>query len=255
MGTSASNSGSPSGSPLVPPWADIDNQGPGEAPEPQRFRGFRTTLGKFVSGGDPDVGRNALGRFVVSGLGGASTGARRFGPAITAGGALAGLVADLAQGGTGEAITGFNVADLAGQPTDIAIDRVVNALCPPGTTDDEAIRAALDEALSAVLGDQPEFDPDNISLEMLDELLVKYAEAEVYLKVIAESGDAFDKAADPAILINRENELRELIRVVVDKEGRPELSASLKSLKQGTFQGIVRKLFSTVLRAFEDYVE
>jgi hypothetical protein len=255
VGTSASNSGSPSGSPLVPPWADIDNQGPGEISEPQRFRGFRTTLGKFVSGGDPDVARNALGRFVASGLGGASTGTRRFGPAISAGGAIAGLVADLAQGGTGEAIAGFNVAELAGQPTDIAIERIVNALCPPGTTDDEATRAALDEALGAVLGDQPEFDPDNISLEMLDELLIKYAEEEVYLKVIAESGDAFDKATDPVVLINRENELRELIRVVVDKEGRPELAASLKSLKQGTFEGIVRKLFSTALRAFEDYVE
>ncbi|WP_321477347.1 hypothetical protein [uncultured Paludibaculum sp.] len=255
MGTSASNGGSPSGSPLVPPWADIDNQGPGEVPEPQRFRGFRTTLGKFVSGGDPAVGRNALGRFVTSGLGGASTGTRRFAPAITAGGALAGLVADIAQGGTGEAIVGFNVAELAGQPTDIAIDRIVNALCPPGTTDDEAIRAALDEALGAVLGDQPEFDPDNISLEMLDELLVKYAEEEVYLKVVAESGDAFDKATDPVVLINRENELRELIRVVVDKEGRPELSSSLQNLKQGAFEGIVRKLFSTVLRTFEDYVE
>lgn len=54
---------------------------------------------------------------------------------------------------------------------------------------------------------------------MLDELLVKYAEEEVYLKVVAESGDGFDKATDPVVLINRENELRELIRVVVDKEG------------------------------------
>jgi hypothetical protein len=148
VGTSASTSGSPSGSPFVPPWADIDNQGPGEVPEPQRLRGFRTTLGKFVSCGDPDIGRNALGRFVVSGLGAASTGMRRFGPAIAA---------DLAQGGTGEAIAGFNVADLAGQATDIAIDRIVTALCLPGTTDDEAIRAAMDEALSAVFGDQPEF--------------------------------------------------------------------------------------------------
>jgi len=255
VGTSASSSGSPGGTPLVPPWADIDNQGPGPVPDPQRFRGFRTTLGRFVSGGDPHVGRSALGKFVTSGLGGAATGTRRFAPAISAGGNLAGLIADLAQGGTGEKIVGFDVSALAGHPTDTVIERIVNALCPPGTTDDEAIRAALDEALSAVLSDQPEFDPDNISVEMLEDLLIKYTEEEVYLKVVAESGDAFDKATDPVVLISREMELRELIRVVVDKEGRPELSASLKNFKQVTFQKIVRTLFSVVLRTFEDYVE
>lgn len=255
MGTSASNSGSPANSPLVPPWADLDNQGPGPDPKAQRFRGFRTTLGRFVSSGDPAMGRGALGRFVASGLGGTATGVRRLAPGIAAGGRLADLVADLAEGGTGQAVVGFDVTSLNGQEIGLAIERLVNALCPAGTTDDEAIRAALDEALSSVLSEQPEFDADLVSLEMLDELLLKYAEEEIYLTVIAESGDAFDKSTDPLILIRRENELRELIRVVVDKDGRPLVSTSLKNLGKGKFDKVVRDLFAKVLKTFEDYVE
>ncbi len=255
MGTSASNSGSGGGSPLVPPWADIDNQGPGPEPDPQRFRGFRTTLGRFVSNGDSAVGRGALGRFVSSGLGGSATGTRRFAPAISAGGRLAELVADLAQGGTGEGIVGFDVSAFRGQEIGVVIERIVDALCPTGTVDDEATRVALDEALSAVLSDQPEFDPDAMSLEMLEELLVKFTEEELYLKVVAESADAFDKATDPVILMHREIQLRELIRVVVDKDGRPLLSTSIKNFQKGTFERAVRELFTTVLQVFEDYVE
>lgn len=255
MGTSASNSGTPSNGPLVPPWADIDDAGPGPEPEAQRFRGFRTTLGRFVGSGEPAVGRSALGRFVSSGLGGAATGVRRFGPAIVAGGRLTELVADLAQGGTGEAIVGFDVTTLRGQDTGIAIERLVGLLCPTGTTDDEAIRAALDEALSAVLSDQPQFDPDVMSMEMLEELILKYTEEEIFLKVIAESGDAFDKATDPVLLVRRENDLRELVRVVVDKDGRPLVLASLKQLERKSYQSMVRELFGVVLRAFEEYAD
>jgi hypothetical protein len=255
MGTSASNGGSPASSPLVPPWADLDNQGPGPEPEGQRFRGFRTTLGRFVSSGDPAMGRGALGRFAASGLGGTATGVRRLAPAIAAGGRLGDLVADLAEGGTGQAVVGFDVTSLDGQEIGVAIERLVNALRPAGTTDDEAIRAALDEALSSVLSDEPEFDAELISLEMLDELLLKYAEEEIYLTVIGESGDAFDKSTDPLILIRRENELRELIRVVVDKDGRQLVSASLQHLGKGKFDKVVRDLFAKVLKTFEDYVE
>src|ERR1700731_365839 len=135
MGTSASNSGSGGGSPLVPPWADIDNEGPGPEPDPQRFRGFRTALGRFVSNGDTAAGQGALGRFVSSGLGGSAIGVRRFAPAISAGGRLSELVADLAQGRTGGSVSGFDVSAYRGEGIGVVIERIVNALCPSGTND------------------------------------------------------------------------------------------------------------------------
>lgn len=196
-----------------------------------------------------------MGRFVSSGLGGAATGTRRFAPAVATAGRLTDLIADLSEGGTGESVLGFDLSALRGQDLGAVIEKIVNALCPAGTLDDEATRTAMDEALSAVLSDQPTFDPDVVSLEMLDELIVKFSEEEIYLKVIAESGDAFDKTNDPTVLIRREVELRELVRVVVDTEGRPILSAGLKDFKRGSFEKTVRELFAKVLRAFEEYVE
>jgi hypothetical protein len=255
MGTSASNRGSPGGAPLVPPWADSDGQGPGPEPDPQRFRGFRTTLGRFVATGNADYGRGALGRFASTALGGSSPGVRRFSSAIAAGARLSDLVFDLAQGGTGEAIVGFDVAALRGQDVNFVIGRIVEALCPTGTVDDEATRAALDEALCAVLSDQPDFDPDLMSLEMLDEIMIKFTEEEIYLQIVTESGNAFDKVTDPTVLIRRENELRELIRVVVDKDGRPILTASLKALHELSHEQVIRELFGKILRAFEEYIE
>jgi hypothetical protein len=196
-----------------------------------------------------------LGRFVSSGLGGAATGTRRFAPALAAAARLSDLIADIARGGTGDDALGFDLSALRGRDTGTVIERVVNALCPPGTIDDEATRAALDEALSAVLSDQPTFDPDAISIEMLDELIVRFSVEEIYLRVVAESGDAFDKTNDPTVLMRREIELRELVRVVVDKDGRPILSAGLKSFKKGSFEKTIQELFRSILRAFEEYVE
>lgn len=255
MGTSASSSGSPGGSPLVPPWADIDNEGPGPEPRPQRFRAFRTILGRFVASGDAALGRAALGRFVSSGLGGSTTAVRRFAPAISAAGRLSDLIADLSVGGTGERIVGFDLSALRGEDVGYVIERIVNALCPAGTVDDEATRTSLDEALSAVLSDQPTFDPDKVSLEMLEELIVKFCETEIYLKVVAESGDAFDKTNDATVLMRRELELRELVRVVVDTEGRSSVSAGLKSFNKASFERIIRDGFMKALSAFEEYVE
>jgi hypothetical protein len=230
-------------------------EGPGPNPDPQRFRGFRTTLGKFVVNGDPDTGRRALGRFVSSGLGGSAVGVRRFAPALAAAGRLSELVADLAQGGNGENVIGFDVSTLRGEEVGIAIEKIVEALCPPGTIDDEATRIALDEALSSVLSDQPEFDPNAMTLEMLDELLLKYFEEQIYLRVIAESADAFDKSTDPVLLMEREVQLRELIQVIVDTKGRPLLAAAAKNFQKGTYESLVRALFTVVLSAFEEYVE
>lgn len=255
MGTSASNRGSGKKSPLVPPWADLDNLGPGADPDPLRFRGFRTILGKFVSSGDTRIGRRALERFVASGLGGAAVGTRRFAPSVAAAGNLSELIADLSEGGTGQDVLGFDVSALRGQDVAVVVERIVDALCPTGTVDDEATRIALNEALSGALSEQPEFDPTAVSLEMLEELIVKFTEEEIYLRVIAESADAFDKIVDPVVLMDREIQLRELIRVVVDKDGRPLLADSTKDFQKGKFEAVIRQLFNTVLRAFEDYVE
>ena len=63
MGTSASHPGSGSNSPLIPPWADPINPLPSPPALPQRFRDFRTALGRFAATGNEGNLRNALRHF------------------------------------------------------------------------------------------------------------------------------------------------------------------------------------------------
>ncbi|WP_444547572.1 hypothetical protein [Pseudomonas syringae] len=53
MGTSTSSKGPGGNSPFVPGWVDTEGQQVPDAP-PQRFKDFRTSLGRFVSTGDGD---------------------------------------------------------------------------------------------------------------------------------------------------------------------------------------------------------
>lgn len=69
MGTSTSSKGPGGNSPFVPGWVDTDGQQVPEAP-PQRFKDFRTNLGRFVSTGDGDYLRSAISSYAGGATGG-----------------------------------------------------------------------------------------------------------------------------------------------------------------------------------------
>lgn len=87
MGTSTSSKGPGGNSPFVPGWVDTDGQQVPEAP-PQRFKDFRTNLGRFVSTGDGDYLRSAISSYAGGATGGSGIGPARFGSMAGAGGAL-----------------------------------------------------------------------------------------------------------------------------------------------------------------------
>ena len=119
MGTSSSNKGPKSTSPLVPPWADANPTTPLPAPEGQRFRGFRTEFGRAAGGGGVPALRSAIGRYAREATHGSAIGPRRFGPAYNAGAGLADALNDLGSGGTGQDATGVDLSDAVGQPLDV----------------------------------------------------------------------------------------------------------------------------------------
>jgi hypothetical protein len=254
LGTSSSNPGPGGNSPLVPPWADLDGEGPGPDPSPQRFRGFRISLGKFVKTGNPDYLRTALGHYSRSGIGGAGTASRRFAPAVTAGAALLGAMADLAAGETGQQDSGVDLSTLVGRDIDTAIDEIVEALCPAGAAgDSEAIRIGLAQALSECLNGQETFDPTSLTEEMLIELGLKYIEEEVCLRIILDSGKAFEKVEDPAAGIERENELRQVVHVIVDQKGGPQFQKDWKHFNRQKREEMIRIIIREVFAALEEF--
>lgn len=127
MGTSTSSRGPGNGSPLVPPWADVDSAGPGPAPESDRFRGFRTALGRYVGSSDPSYLTKALRHYTRSSTGGSTVGPRRFGAMAQVGGGLFGVLDQLR---TNPAKAPVDLRALSGRPTREAIDAIVEALVP-----------------------------------------------------------------------------------------------------------------------------
>lgn len=220
MGTSSSSKGAHGRSPLVPPWADKDGLGPGPTPDPSRFKGFRTQLGKFVANGGTDDHylKSAVGRYARTATGGRNVGPRRFGSMVETGESLFSAFADLRQGVDPPNLT---LSDLQGKDIDVVIDILVQALVPEDG-DADRTRAALNEALSECLEGQTTFDVTLITDELMVELMLAYVRNCVFGIIVQDSNESFSKG-DPRAVERAERELRSLIDVAVDKHMRPLL--------------------------------
>lgn len=226
MGTSTSSRGPGSNSPLVPPWADMDGQGPGPTPAPQRFRGFRRYLGKFVSGGDKADLRAALGSYARTATGGRAVGPRRFGSMARAGGALFDTMSAFRDG---RDAAGLDLAALNGQDTDIVIDAIVRALVP-ADGDADRVRVAMNEALSECLKGLDEFDFGHITDDMIVDMMLTYVAHCVFEQIMLDSRDAFARAADAGLVEQAEKDLRALVGAATDKHMAPLLSGNVRTL-------------------------
>jgi hypothetical protein len=229
MGTSGSSQGSRTGSPLVPDWAQIDGAGPVASPGTQRFKSFRTALGRFVAHNDHAQLRSALGHYARTATGGRTVGPRRFGAMAQAGGVLFGTLANLAEGGTGAEAAGVDLSSLNGTPTESAIQEIVKALTPD-SGDAERVKAAMQIALSEALEGVEEFNPDAITDDVLVSTILAYLVECVFEAIMLESDRAFDKTDDLDQAAEAEAALHELVRSVVDQAMRPKFGAGVRRL-------------------------
>lgn len=251
MGTSTSSKGPGGNSPYIPSWVDIDGLPPIPDPPPQRFKDFRTNLGRFVSSGDGSYLRAAISSYAGVATGGSGVGSARFGSMTEAGGALFGAMAALQDG---HSPLGLDLALLNGQDTDIAIDIIVEALTPEDG-DSDRVRVAMNEALSECLDGYNEFNYESISDEMLVQMMVVYVTQCVFGQVVLDSNDAFAKADTPTKVEQAEKDLYSLVESVTDKHMRPLLSGKLTSFSNAQIQGIQLAAIREVWSEWEMYLE
>jgi hypothetical protein len=249
MGTSTSSQGPGSGSPLVPPWADTDGQGPGPVPEPQRFRGFRTNLGKFVSGGDQADLLAALRGYAGSATGGSAVGPRRFGSMARAGGALFDALSALRDG---REVAGIDLGSLIGRDTGTAIDAIVRALVP-ADGDADRVWVAMNEALSECLEGLDEFDFAHITDEMIINTMLTYVAHCVFEQIVLDSRDAFAKARVPDRLEQAERALQAVVRAATDMHLAPLLSQNVPTLNGAQVEAAQLRAIQEVWAAWEGY--
>lgn len=250
MGTSTSSRGPGSNTPLVPPWADTDGQGPGPAPALQRFKEFRKSLGKFVTNGDRTDLHTAVGRYARTATGGSAVGPRRFGAMARAGGALFDTLAGF-RDGTNPA--GLNLAELNGIDTDLAIEAIVQALIPPNG-DADRIQSAMNEALSECLQGYAEFDFAHITDEMLIEVMLAYVRRCIFEQIVLDSRNALGKAEASGRIEEAERDLLALVGAATETHMRPLLSGDMRTFDSRQIERIQLDAIRDIWIEWEEYV-
>lgn len=276
MGTSKSKPDSPPQRPFIPPWADQDPAQPPPSPDanpasgqpppdgqaeppvpatqqPQpadltphgRFAGFRRALGRFASSGDRGEARTALGHWARTSKGGSQAGTARVARAARTGGAA---LAGVARAGAGLApVAGsLDVRTLAGLSVDVAIDRIVDAFCPPGILDEDVARLAIGEALATALSGIDTFDPAALDANSVLVATLTFVGELVFVQIAGEGGKSLAAAPSPTAAVQREADLRSLVREVTDIIGTPILEAAGNVLTPPAMTSLVSRLVQAV---------
>lgn len=280
MGTSRSKPDSPPAQPFVPPWADQDPIPPPPAPDanpppgqqlppdgqpqqpqaqvpaqpqpqpadiapPRRYSGFRTALGQFASTGDRRQARTALGHWARTSAGGSHAGAARIARAARTGGAA---LAGIARAGADMApVAGaLYVRTLSGLSVDVAIDRIVDAFCPPGILDEDVARLAIGEALATALTGVDKFDPAALDANAVRVATLRFVAELVFVQVAGDGGKSLAAAPTPTAAAQREADLRSLIREVADVIGTPILTAAGNVLTPAGMTNLASRLVQAV---------
>ena len=252
MGTSRDSKGPGSLSTIVPAHADVDGQGPGPQRDSGSFRAFRTSLGKFVSGGNSQDLKRGLGHYARTSTGGSGHGPRRYGSMARSGGALFDTLSALRDGRDGQAESGVDLSSLNGQDTDLAVEAIADALTPEDG-DADRIRIAMLEALSDCLIGKDVFDFAHITDDMLIDVMLKYVAKCVAQEVMLDSRDAFSKVNGTAGHEKAEKALRQLVASVTEKHMEPLLSGKVRTLSGAKIAAVQIRAITEVWAEWEGY--
>ncbi|MCY3542154.1 MAG: hypothetical protein OXH31_09665 [Gammaproteobacteria bacterium] len=188
MGTSSSNKGTGSDTPLVPTFLDDDenvSEGGNDATpltqtEPQRFRSARTNFSQFASSGGSNhqALRRAVRDYVRKGTGGARNAVRRMAPSLNAAHRTLSLLRSLQRDGVQETLLRINLQNLSGKSIQDTFTVLTDLICQDGGTIDDAI--ARDAWLETVA------KLEDIGIDSLD-VLTNLQIQEMFLSFVANS--------------------------------------------------------------------
>lgn len=253
--TSPSPPSLPSPNPQVPPQPDPHPQ-PQPQPEPSapgRWRGVRTSLGKFGGGGD-DRGRHlhrGLSHYSRSGMGGSGNAARRMGGSARTSSVLHSALTALANGEPLPQELGIDPQALAGlSPAEFA-DALVDAIRPiDGTQDAEATRDSVARALSEMLDQNA--DITSLTPQQVDQVTASTLGYDVALRIELDVGKAIiAKAPTKGDGLERLQEMKDYVREVVAAEYAAE-RARVGAVGRAAIERISRNAIQNAFEVFEE---
>ena len=246
MGTSQSSVGPNGRSPLLPSWVD-NNQAQLQPPDPQRLKGLRQAIGRAVRGGGRDDVRKALGHYARKASGGKHTAVQKLGKITQAGSDLFGIFS----GGRQQQYS-VNLHSLNGQPCEQVINQITELLAGHHG-DSDKIRSAMNIALSEALEGMTTFDENSISVEVIAKMMICYLTESIFLQIAHDAGKAWKKGDNPVQIAEAENDLRQLIREVVDVKLAPKFTDDVCQLTIEQMQEIQNQAILEIWEEWEDY--
>ena len=246
MGTSQSSVGPNGRSPLLPSWVD-DSQTSLQTPDPQRLKGLRQAIGRAVRSGGRDDVRKALGHYARKASGGKYIAVQKLGKITQAGSGLFGIFS-----GSQQQQYSVNLHSLNGQPCDLVINQITQLLSGHHG-DSDKIRSAMNIALSEALEGMTTFDENSISVEVIAKMMICYLTESIFLQIAHDAGKAWKKGDNPVQIAEAENDLRQLIREVVDVKLAPKFTDDVCQLTIEQMQEIQNQAILEIWEEWEDY--
>src|SRR5262245_32920475 len=165
--------------PAKPPVTPSRGPPPVQLAPQGRFRGARTSLGRFGSSGSAKSMRRGVGNYVRTGLGGTRSAAARFGGTARTASRLYGVLGGAGLGTDRDA--GLDRALFEGRSARDVIDAIVEAAQPvDGTQDAEAGRRSISDALSELMTRFPGADLFNLSEEQRQFVIERFVAMDVW---------------------------------------------------------------------------
>lgn len=289
MGTSQSSNGSPSGTPMVPPWTpDItssqqpetgeeddasganstppadgnygspdqeSNKGSPIAP-PSRFGGARRNMGDYARTGDSSSMKKGLGQYVRKGYGGSATATKRLASTATTAQSLFSALSTGDDNSYSKKGGALDPAALSGKTAYEVMDIIVEAVAPiDGTQDTEASRESIKDALADVLNVHPEADLNDLSAEQKELAIERYVAGDVFRRIDLDLGKCIrEKAPNTSSALGRLKEVKSYVRETVSSSFR-KLKETGQLIVNNTVISIVQNAIKETCEVFEGYAE
>lgn len=293
MGTSQSSNGSPSGTPMVPPWTpDIASsqqpetgvdgstsddtsdsgttptvEGNGNSPDQEankgspiapssRFGGARRNMGEYARTGDSSSMKKGLKQYVRKGYGGNATATKRLASTATTAQSLFSALSTGDNNSYSKEGGALDPAVLSGKTAYEVMDIIVEAVAPvDGTQDTEASRESIKDALADLLNAHPDADLNDLSVAQKELAIERYVAGDVFRRIDLDLGKCIrEKAPSTSSALGRLKEVKNYVRETV--------SSSFRNLKErgqviisNTVISIVQNAIKETWEVFEGYAE
>ena len=145
-----------------------------------------------------------------------------------------------------------NLHSLNGQPCEQVINQITELLAGHHG-DSDKIRSAMNIALSEALEGMTTFDENSITTEVIGRMMVCYLTESIFLQIAHDAGKAWKKGDDPVQIARAENDLRQLIREVVDINLAPKFTDDVCQLTTEQMQDIQNQAILEIWEEWEEY--